>query len=43
MRSINEKFTDEEFKRLEKAKGGKTWHNFIMTLGDDTKNENRKD
>ena len=32
MRSITEKFEDDEFERLSKAKGDKTWHDFIMEL-----------
>jgi len=30
MRTINETFTDEEYDQLNKAKGEKTWHDFIM-------------
>lgn len=30
MKTINETFTDEEFERLVKAKGDKTWHDFIL-------------
>ena len=32
MRSITEKFTDEEFEALTAAKGKTSWHNFIMSL-----------
>jgi len=35
MKAINEKFLDEEFKQLEKAKKrakAKNWHDFIMVL-----------
>ena len=32
IKKINEAFTEEEFERLKKAKGGKSWHNFIMEL-----------
>jgi predicted CopG family antitoxin len=35
MKNINEKFTDEEFKKLVKAKklsDTKSWHDFIMSL-----------
>jgi len=36
MKSINETFTDEEFKRLRKKKilSKFKWHDFIMTLAD---------
>ena len=32
MKTINETFTDEEFERLKKAKGDKSWHDFILGL-----------
>lgn len=32
MRSLNEKFTDEEHKALLEAKGSKTWHDYILEL-----------
>ena len=32
MKTINETFTDEEFEALLKAKGEKTWRDFILTL-----------
>jgi hypothetical protein len=32
MKTINESFTDEEFRLLLKRKGRRTWHQFIMTL-----------
>ena len=32
MRTINEKFTDEEYDKLKKAKGERSWHDFIYTL-----------
>ena len=32
MKSINVTFEDEEFKRLEKAKGEKSWREFILQL-----------
>ena len=35
MRRINETFTCEEFDRLLKAKGKKTWHDFILELAKD--------
>jgi len=34
MKTINEKFTDEEFEALEKSKGEMNWHDFIMSLAD---------
>jgi len=37
MKTVNVVFEDEEFKALAKAKGSKSWHDFILTLlqGDD--------
>ena len=35
MKKINETFTDEEFERLKKAKGKKTWHDFILNLAEE--------
>ncbi len=32
MKSINDKFEDNEWEELNKAKGSMTWHDFIMTL-----------
>ena len=32
MKSITEKFTDEEFTLLKEVKGDLSWHDFIMTL-----------
>jgi hypothetical protein len=32
MRSINESFEDKEFKELQRKKGDKSWHDFIMGL-----------
>jgi hypothetical protein len=32
MKSINETFTDEEFKQLQEAKGKLSWHDFILQL-----------
>jgi len=32
MKRVSETFTDEEFARLKKAKGEKSWHDFIMEL-----------
>ena len=32
MKSINVTFEDEEFKRPEKAKGEKSWREFILQL-----------
>lgn len=32
MKTINETFTDEEYKKLLKEKKGKTWHDFILRL-----------
>ncbi len=40
MRNINEMFEDEEFEFLKKAKGKKTWRQFILDLsGYEVKNE----
>lgn len=41
MKSLNEKFTDEEFRKLARAKkrADLSWHDFIMTLTDDKKEE----
>ena len=30
MKSINEMFSDSEFRRIKKAKGSMTWHEFIL-------------
>ena len=30
MKTINETFTDEEYKKLIKVKGKNTWHDFIF-------------
>jgi len=35
IKKISESFTEEEFTRLKKAKGNKSWHDFIMELGKD--------
>lgn len=32
MKSIYEKFTDEEFEKLTKKKDGLNWHDFILKL-----------
>lgn len=32
MKTINETFTDEEYKQLKEKKNGKSWHDFIMEL-----------
>lgn len=32
MKTINEKFLDEEYEQLKKAKGDMNWHDFFMTL-----------
>ena len=32
MKTINQTFTDKEFKRLMRAKENKNWHDFIMQL-----------
>lgn len=32
MKTINETFTDEEYKKLLKWKKEKTWHDFILKL-----------
>jgi len=32
MKTINETFTDEEFRKLQTAKGEKNWHDFVMRL-----------
>jgi len=44
MRTLNETFTDEEFKRLLKAKKktGLNWHEFIMSFAED-KEDNREE
>lgn len=39
MRRVNEVFTDEEFEHLKKAKGSKSWHDFIMELANRGENE----
>jgi len=32
MKTINVHFEDKEFKKLLKAKGNKSWHDFILEL-----------
>jgi hypothetical protein len=32
LRTVNETFTEEEFQKLQTAKGTKNWHDFIMEL-----------
>lgn len=32
IKKISESFTEDEFKRLKKVKGNKSWHDFIMEL-----------
>jgi predicted CopG family antitoxin len=32
LRTINETFTEEEFKKLQAGKGKRNWHDFIMEL-----------
>jgi len=32
MKTINETFTDEEYRKLKKAKGKTNWHDFILML-----------
>lgn len=34
MKQISVVFTDEEFERLKKAKGGRTWRQFILSLAE---------
>ena len=34
MKTINEKFTDEEFELLKKSKGDISWHDWIMSFAD---------
>ena len=34
VKHLRETFSDEEFARLKKAKGPRTWHDFIMTLAE---------
>jgi len=34
MRIIHQVVTDEEFEKLMKAKGKRTWHKFIMLLAE---------
>ncbi len=33
MKSLNEKFSDEEFNKLQKIKDGLSWHDFIIVAG----------
>jgi predicted CopG family antitoxin len=37
MKTINETFTDEEFQKLQTAKGEKSWHDFVMKLANTRK------
>ena len=41
MKTLNIPLEDKEYKALSKAKGNKTWHNFIMELakGDEKDND----
>jgi hypothetical protein len=32
VKHLRETFTEEEMKRLQRAKGKRTWHDFIMKL-----------
>jgi predicted CopG family antitoxin len=32
MKTLNETFTEEEFKQLQEAKGKQSWHDFILQL-----------
>ena len=32
MKTINETFTEGEYKKLKKEKGKRNWHDFILTL-----------
>ncbi len=41
MKTINETFTDEEYKELKKRKNKKTWREFILELVKDKKEENK--
>lgn len=36
IRTVNETFTDKEFKALVRAKGELSWHDFIMQLASDS-------
>ena len=37
MKTINETFTDEEFRKLKKKKGKLSWHDFILKLTEEKK------
>ncbi len=39
MRTVNEIFTDKEFKCLKKKKGERTWREFILEIADCKKEE----
>jgi len=39
MKSVNVVFENEEFELLAKAKGTKSWHDFIMNLVQDVKRD----
>ena len=38
MKTINETFTEREYRLLIEKKNGKSWRNFILTLIDDDEN-----
>jgi len=42
MKSINEKFTNEEFKNLKTLKNGLSWHDFIILLATHAKKAIKK-
>ena len=42
MKTLNETFTDKEWKKLSETKGKTTWHDFIMKLVTDQKMEETK-
>jgi predicted CopG family antitoxin len=39
MKNLNETFTDEEFEKLKQAKGKLSWHDFILQLAKEGKNQ----
>jgi len=38
LRTINITFTEEEFQKLQSAKGKKNWHSFVLELADKKSN-----
>lgn len=42
MKTINETFTDDEYEALKERKGSKSWHDFILSLCDESTRKNKE-